>query len=112
MPTSQRKGVNNNNVDGSQESFEKCSVRNPGYGIYYLCYHIYGLRWGKAGIYTLAKYKSPSTAPLLSTCILLLVSCNIYNDKSSLPGGKLMVDSLSPYVLVGLYIDRCIRGAT
>ena len=80
-----------------------------------LVYHIYGLRWGKVGIYTLAKYKSPSTAPLLSAHILVLVSCNIiYNDKSSLPGGKLMVSAciILYYVLVGLYIDRCIRGAT
>ena len=44
----------------------------------------------------------------------ILVSCNMYNDKSPLPGGRLMVDSptiLHPqpvYVVVGLYIDRCI----
>ena len=45
----------------------------------------------------------------------ILASCNMYNDKSPLSGGRLMVDSpiiphIQPvYVAVGLYIDRCIN---
>ena len=86
-------------------------------------YHIYGLRWGKVGICTLAKYKSLINGPTMKCrhfvknerrdCIL--VSCNMYNDKSPLPGGRLMVNSPTiphphpVYVVVGLYIDRCIN---
>ena len=85
-------------------------------------YQIYGLRSRKVGICTLAKYKSAPMAPTMK-CLhfvkndrrdCILVSCNMYNDKSSLPVGRLMVDSPTfphpqpVYVVVGHYIDRCI----
>ena len=53
-------------------------------------YLIYGVRSGKVGIRTLAKYKSLPTAPTHFVKNdrrgYILVSCNMYNDKSPLPG--------------------------
>ena len=52
-------------------------------------HYIYGLRWGNVGICTLANYKqSHYEMPVFCWRDCILVSCDMYNDKSPLPRGR------------------------